>query len=283
MLNFRHVQSCGVSAPGRDAHGGRRAGIACALVVVAVAVGGFLVTVPNTSMVGVPYQSTSVRTAATTATTVEPYLVGVPTTVGYPSTSASEVSSVSQETTTSQVLVVSRTSLYCNQSVYSRSLLAAGSEVEVTFNATGRVDVYIFDSSQFESYLAGIHEVEKLGPSTANLNGKASGELGFYVPSDDSYFLFILNPPVGGSCEGIAAVGVNSANGSAVYLAAVTSYGTEVVTYTATTEFVTVLTSSTTLTSAGTSTELVRYTLTSTSTTTCAPSFWAWLLGPTGC
>ena len=266
-----------------EKHSRRYLSIACAFAVTAVALGGFLVAVPRTSTVEIPYQSTSVRTAAVTATTISPYLVGVPTAVEYAATSVSTVSSISQVTTTAEVLVVSHTSLYCNQSVYSRSLLAAGSEVEVTFNATGKVNVYGFDSSQFDSYLGGVREEEKLGPSTANLNGEASGKLDFSVPSEDSYFLFVLNAPLGGSCEGIVPVGVDFATGSAVYQVPVTSYSTEVVTYTATSEYVTVLATSTTVTSEGTTTELIQNTLTSTSTTTCAPSFWAWLLGPKGC
>jgi len=263
--------------------GGRGAKTACALAVVAVVALGFLVTVPRTSTSGVPYRSASVLTSAATETTVSPYLVGVPTTVGLPSTSLSEVTTVSQATTTSEVLTISRTSLYCNQSVYTRSLLAPGSAVEVAFNATGKVDVYVFDSSQFDSYLGGVREAEKLGPSTANLNGEASGELAFYAQSEDSYFLLVLNAPLGGSCGGVPTVNLNSAGGSAVFQVPVTSYSMEAVTYTATSEFVVVLTTSTTMTSEATSTETVQTTLTSTSTTTCNPAFWAWLLGPQGC
>jgi hypothetical protein len=257
----------------------RYAAAACVAVVLAIAILGFLVAIPTSSAIGVPYLSTSTSEVAVSSTSTEPYVVSVPTTVGYSATNASVIAYVYHVTTTAQVLTLSRTTLYCNQSVYARTYLYAGAEVQVSWNATGKVNVYVFNSTQFTSYLGS----EQITSSTVNQTGEASGVLRFRAASSDSYFFFILNPPVARSCLGTGTIWVSSPGGPAVYALPVTSYTTEYTTYTATTQVTVSHTYTSTIALTRTSTELIPVTLTSTSTTACAPSLWAWLLGSKSC
>ncbi|HME18624.1 MAG TPA: hypothetical protein VKF15_02675 [Nitrososphaerales archaeon] len=252
---------------------------ACVVLVLAIVVLGFLVSVPTTSAVTVPYRWTSTSEVAVASTSTEPYLVGVSTTVGYTATNASVIEYVHQVMTTAHVLTISRTTLYCNQSVYAANPLVAGADVQVTWNATGKVDVYVFNSTQFDSYLGS----EQITSSTVNQTGEASGVLRFRASSTGSYFFFILDPPVGRSCLGAGTIWVSAPGGPAIYSLPVTSYTTEYTTYTAASQQEITQTYTSTFALTSTSTELIPVTLTSTSTTSCAPSFWAWIFGPKSC
>jgi hypothetical protein len=248
-------------------------------VVLAIAILGFLASVPTTSAVLVPYLSTSSSEVMAPTTSTEPYTVVVPTTAEYAATNGSVIAYVYNVTTTAQVLTISRTTLYCNQSVYAETNLAAGANVEVAWNATGKVNVYVFDRAQFDSYLGS----EQITSSTVNQTGEASGVLHFHAAKTDGYFFFILNPPVERSCLGQGTIWVNAPGGPAIYAIPMTSYTTEYTTYTVTTHATVSQVFTLTIALTRTSTELIPVTLTSTSTIACAPSFWSWLFGQKGC
>jgi len=258
---------------------GRYATVAAVVIVAVLVLLGFLVGIPTASTVGTPYVSTSASLVGVPSATAELFSVVVPTQVVHPFTNATVVASVREVSTTAQVLTVSRTTLYCNESVYSRTFLPAGAEVQVTWNATGKVDAYVFVSAQFESYLG----TERIASSTVNKTGEADGSLRFRTQYSDSYFFLLLNPPAGPSCLGAGTIWVSSPGGPAAYTYPVTSYTTEQASYTTTILLNATQTRTTTVTLTSTSTREVPYTLTSTSTAQCTPSLWAWIFGTRAC
>jgi len=256
----------------------------CALVVLMVLVLGFLVRVSVTSEVPVAYQSTSAVLVPVTSAVGRSYLATFPTAIARVTSSESSATLTQTSAATEQVLVMTHTTLLCNESVYVRSFLAAGSRVHVSWNATGKVDVYVLNFSQFTDYMGNDTDEgigETIGSWTANQSGASNGGLSFSVPVADSYFFLIFNPSMRGACVG--PIGITSAGGEAVYPTYLTSPSTKWVTYTSTSLSLAERTLTTTVTSTQTSTESIPLTLTSTSTTHCAPSFWAWLFGSRAC
>ena len=279
MLNREAARLSGVAQEPRKSGRARFATAVCVVLVLAIAILGFLVSVPTTSAVVVPYLSTSTGEVAVTTASLQPHLVTVPTAEESTATNASVIAYVHYVSTTAQVLTVSRTTLYCNESVYSRTYLPSGAEVQVTWNATGKVDAYVFDSAQFEWYL----RTEQITSSTVNETGKASGSMRFRTQLSDSYFFLLLNPPSGPTCLGAGTIWVSSPGGPAAYSYPVTSYTTELASYTTTILLNSTETRTTTVALTSTSTKEVLYTLTSTSTAQCAVNLWAWLLGTRAC
>jgi len=278
-LNRETGPSSGVAEEQKTSRRGSYLAVAIVVALLLLAILGFLVKVPTASEVGIPYVSTSVSETPVPLTSAEKYPTVVPTTTAYSFSNATVIVNIHEVSTTAQVLTVSRTTLYCNQSVYTRTYLPAGAYVRVLWNATGKVDAYVFDSAQFEYYQGS----GQITSTTANETGEANGSMGFQTKSSDSYFFLLLDPPVGGSCLGTGTIWVSSPGGPADYVLTFTSYTTEFGTYTTTVQTNATETRTTTVTVTSMSTELVPYTLTSTSTTECALSFWSWLLGTRSC
>lgn len=184
----------------------KSAGIASAVIVVVIIAGGFLVSVPVTTLVPVqiPVSETQTVTYTTSSTTPIPI--------------------TNQGTGTSAVFGIDQTTLRPNQYTNAGAHLTPGSNVLISYSADDTVDVYVFSSTQFSQYAAS----RTTSPNVAVQTGASSGTVGFYVNLADTYHLVLYNPH-----SGLGAFEISvSASGTDTYPTTTTTYITQVVTYT---------------------------------------------------
>jgi hypothetical protein len=184
----------------------KSAGIASAAIVFVIIAGGFLVSVPVTTLVPVriPVSQTQTVTYVTSSTTLIPI--------------------TNQGTGTSAVFGIAQTTLRPNQYTNAGAYLTPGSNVWISYSADDTVDVYVFNSTQFSQYAAS----RTTSPNMALQTGASSGTIGFYVNLADTYYLILHNPHTGLGAFEISV----SASGTDTYPTTFTTYIKQVVTYT---------------------------------------------------
>lgn len=190
-------------------HTGRNAGIASAAIVVVIIVGGFVVSVPVTTLV--PVQVLLPHTVTVTYTTSSQTVVPV----------------TGQGTGTSSVFYIGQTTLQPNYYTDAYASLTTGSDVGISYSADDTVDVYVFSSSEYSQYVSS----GTTSPNIAEQTGVTSGTVGFHVNFADTYYLVLHNPHTGFLGIGGHNIGV-SASGTDTYPTTTTTYITQTVTYT---------------------------------------------------
>lgn len=256
------------------------AGIASVVIVLVIIVAGFVVSVPITAGVNVPYKSISTGYSPITSSAVEPFLVSVTITVPYATSSTGVVAVTQMHTTSSPAFGISQVTLGCNEYAHSQMTLTAGQDVQISWSASDTVDVYVFTSTEYQGYVSS-------GTTSPNVWGQdvapASGSLSFHVLGSGTYYLMMHNPHNGVSCFAAESLAIYSASGLAYSQAPSVSYVTQTVPYIASTQTVITQTLSVTMVRVSTSAEYVTFALTSASTTSCASNFWNWLFGSKSC
>lgn len=229
------------TAPTGVSHTGRNAGLVSVVVVAVIVAAGFVVMVPVSSVAQVPVAV--VNTVETTFVT----------------SSVTQVPVSQSGTATSALWDESDISLQPNYYDSYSATLTVGTDAQVSWQASGTVNVYVFTSAQYNAYRTS----GTTSPDVASASS-SSDSLTFHISGTDTYYLVIENP--NGGFLGIGATNVGyTSSGSETYPTTSTTYITQTVTYT---------TSSPTV---------VTTTSTSTTTKTCSYNFWAWLTGSHSC
>lgn len=147
--------------------------------------------------------------------------------------------------------------------------------INVTWSASNTVDVYVFNSTQYSNWVS-------YGAVSSNIaketNAPMSGSLSFSVADSDTYYLVLRNP-LGLFCEGSSNLIIDSATGTATYLAQSVSKVVQTSTYSSTSPTVTTQTSTTTIVSS----TVILSTSTTTTTKSCTPDLWSSLFGLRQC
>jgi hypothetical protein len=247
--------------------------------VLAIIIAGFVVSVPISALVNVPYKSVSTGYSPTTSTSVGQFLVSASITVPYVTRSTTVVAVTQTHSTSSSAFGISPVTLGCNEYAHSSTTLTVGEDVQISWSASDTIDVYVFISTEYQSYVnSGTTSPNVWGESSA----PASGSLSFHVSGSDTYYLMMHNPHNGVNCFAAENLAIYSATGL-VYPAPSVSYITQTVTYITSGQTVITQTVTTTVTSVSTSTKYITFTLTSASPTSCASYFWNWLFGTKNC
>jgi len=247
--------------------------------VLVIIVAGFVVSVPISAIVNVPYKSVSTGYSPTTSTSVEQYLVGVSITMPYVTSSTAVVAVTQTNSTSSSAFGISQVTLGCNEYAHASTTLTVGEDVQISWSASDTVDVYVFTSTEYQSYV-------NSGTTSPNVWGEnsapASGSLGFHVSGSGRYYLMMHNPHNGVNCFAAVNLAIYSATGL-IHQAPSVSYITQTATYITSSPTVITQTVTMTVTGVSLSTKYITFTLTSASTTSCAPYFWNWLFGTKNC
>jgi hypothetical protein len=190
---------------------------------------GFLVSVSVTAGIPQTYLSTSTSYSPTAWTTQALSLTEETQNVPYVTSSTYQVPVTQQVTTTEYGYGISQVTLQCNQYAYSGWALSPGMNVKVSWSADNTVDVWVFTSSEYDSYVSS----GTTNPNVANWGGAPqSSSLSFYVSGADTYYLVLHNPHNGIACLGSSPLAIYSASGQAIYTVQVTTYVTQTQTYT---------------------------------------------------
>lgn len=138
--------------------------------------------------------------------------------------------------------------------------LQAGTRIGLSWFANDTVDVFVFNSTEFEAF-------QSTGMTSPNLAAGANSEgtLRFNPVSSGSYYVVVHNPYGGTNCQAAKNVRLYGATGTATQMVTMTS------TVTAPAEFVT------------SSYSTVTETTTTHVTSSCSNPLWAWLLGIESC
>jgi len=232
-----------VTTATQQSHKSRTAGIVVVVFVIIILAAGFVVYIPATSTHYTPVDivNTEEITFATSSTTAVP--------ISQPATS------------TQPVFVTSDISLKPTYYDAHPATLTVGTDVQVSWQASESVNVYIFSSTEFNTYAAS--NGATTSPNLAT-DSAASGGLAFHIAGTDTYYLVIENPNNGLFGIGSSNVGYTT-TGSETFPTTTTTYITQTVTYSTSTQ--TVVTS----------------TSTSTTTSTCSHYLWSWLGGAKSC
>lgn len=199
---------------------GQTAGALSAVAVIAIIASGFIPAITTLNVNSFPY-STEVTTSASY-------------------TAVQTLQSVT--TQVSQPYSISSTTLQCNYYTDESAYLNTGTDVQVSFSASGNLYLYVFNSAQFDSF----NSSGTTTPNEAEIDAQSSGSTSFIASSTDSYYLVLDNRPGTFGCLGVGSVGLYSASGSATYSYAYTYTTTETL-YSAS-SYSTTLTSTTTKT-----------------------------------
>lgn len=211
--------------------------------MIVIVAAGFLVMVPVNTVAEVPVAV--VRTIETT----------------FLASSITQVP-VSQSTTaTASIWNENDISLKPNYYDYYAVPLSVGTDVEVSWEASGTLNVYVFTSAQYSTYSSSSGGTTS--PNVASASA-ASSSLTFHISGTDTYYLVLENPNNGFFGLGSSNVGYTT-SGSETYPTTTTTYITQTVTYTTSTP------------------TAVTSTSTSTTTKTCSYDFWSWLSGSRSC
>jgi len=222
-----------VGAP-KVSHTGRYVGIVAIVVVVAIIAAGFLVTVPVSSVATTP-----VAIVQTVETTFQ--------------TSTIIVTPISQSGSASATIwSESDESLKPNTYDSWYVSLTVGTDVELSWQASDSVNIYVFTSAQYSAYSTSGGSTTSPNVASASV---ASSSLTFTIAATDTYYLAIENPHNGLFGLGSTTVGYSS-TGSETYPTTSTTYVTQTSTF---------LTSTPTV---------VTSTSTSTTTVTCSTPLW---------
>jgi hypothetical protein len=138
--------------------------------------------------------------------------------------------------------------------------ISAGTDVQLSWQASEQVNVFIFDAAEFSSYNT---STRSTGSNVASGSG-SSGSIGFQVSQTGEYYLIVENPNNGLFGLGASAVGYMTTGTASSQVPGIT-YATQTVTYTTS------------------STEVVTTSSTSATTETCWHDFWAWVYGSSKC
>ena len=199
---------------------GQTAGAISAVVVLVIIASGFVPTLTTLNV--------NTSTYSTEITTSPSY------------TAVQTLQSVT--TQVSQPYSISSTTLQCNAYADGAAYLNAGTDVQVTFSASGNLYLYVFNSAQYSSY----NSSGTTSPNEGEIDAQSSGTTSFIASSSDTYYLVLENRPGSFGCLGVGSVGLYSATGSATYSYAYTYTTTE--TLFSVSSYSTILTSTTTKT-----------------------------------
>lgn len=281
------------------------AAVAAVVIVAAVLVGGFIVNVQSSTVTYplVPATSTTENTFSTSS------LFGVASTTEqtFATSTVVDVVSTSEQTfaTSSTTSVPVTQSTTATQDVFDESDISlkatyydsysvsfsVGTDVQVSWQASEKVNIYFFNSAEFSAYASS-------GTTSPNIasDSASSGTLDFVIAGNDTYYMVVENPNDGILGLGASNVGYTT-TGTETYPTTSTTYITQTVTYDTstptavtststviyTTSTPTVVTSTTTAIYTTSTPSVVTYTTTSTSTVTCSHGFWYWLFGANSC
>ncbi|MGD0477260.1 MAG: hypothetical protein ABSB29_03720 [Nitrososphaerales archaeon] len=263
---------------GRAYHRNRDRGIASFIVVLAIIIAGFAIYVPITSMSQVIFPYTSTSYFSTTVPELVPYT----NIVTYNTTSTIVVTTTQQTTTASQVWNTEQTTLGCdfnNPSIEWTSqtwALSVGMDLQVFWNASNTVDVYVFNSAQYGNWVNSGTTIPNVAEES---KAPMSGSLSFQVSGSDTYYIVLRNPHLGLFCAGSSDLIIYSATGAKIYLVPVVSYITLTQTYTTSSQTITTQTATTTIVSS----TVVSGTSTTATIKSCSSAFWGWLFGFKAC
>ncbi len=121
-------------------------------------------------------------------------------------------------TQTVQVLNINPTAIPPNQAAVASANLTASTSLAIVWTATSAVNVYLLDSSQHQSYSGTGAPAQSLG-STLSM---ASGKLLSSIPTNDTYYLVIVNL-ASQSANLYSASGVATFNGNVTTFSTVTT------------------------------------------------------------
>jgi len=178
---------------------GRGRNVAIVVIILILAVGVFAFTVrifPVSYQVDVPYDEQQAYTVQVPYTTME----DKQGTIGHESDRTLEGGSY----------------------LYWNSHVPLGRDIEFSVSASDTVDLFVFTSTQFNSYKAG-----KSTPSEKELKGVSSGKMGYHVSSSGTYYFVIKNPHSGFLGIGKKNVGIYSASIKSYWQEEVTKYRSE--------------------------------------------------------
>jgi hypothetical protein len=254
---------------------GRTAAIVVGVLVIVILTAGFVIYIPATSVDYEPITVTGTveNTFATSST------VAIVNTVEhtFETSSVTEIPIPGQTTVTMPVFLTSN--LVLKPSYYDAhpALLTVGTDVQISWQASENVNIYIFSSTDFDTYAAS--KGVTTNPNVAMDSG-AGGTLAFYVSGTDTYYLVIENPNTGALGLGPLDLGYTT-TGTETYPTMTTTYLTSTAFYPTST--LTVVTSTSTASYTTSTPTVVTLTTTSTTTSTCSHYFWKSLAGAKGC
>lgn len=224
------------------------AGLLTTVAVGVIIVSGFIPIITTLNVSAFAYPETK--------TTSVPYTAVQTTQSPSVSTSTTLIAQQSVTTEVNNVYSISSTTLDCNNYVYEYSSMSQGTDVQVSFSASGNLYLYVFTSGQYAAFSVN----GNTSPNVAEIDSQSSGSTSFHVSQNDLYYLVVLNKPGFLGCFGVAAVGLYSASGTSTYVTTVTYYVTQTntkiyyvpvtttVTFYSQSTYTTTLTSTTTLT-----------------------------------
>ena len=130
------------------------------------------------------------------------------------STSTSVTTGHSVTTIRNSIYNLSSVFLDCGHWVDQVIGLINGSKVQVSFSASGNLDVFIFTKAQYGSYVAS--NGNTTSPNVVHMIQQANGSMGFTVPSNGNYYLVVKNPGQSGCSGSGGSIGLYTAEGDVV-------------------------------------------------------------------
>jgi len=257
----------GIRVP--QSHSGRNAGIVSALVIAVIIIVGFFVNLPvaTAHLVGQTDTSTSYSTA------VISYPAVYTQTVIYTTSSTREGLFTVETTDATPVWDESDVSLYPLYYVSYSAYFGVGTDVRISWRASGTVNVYVFNWAEYVAYTSSGSTSQNIASDAA-----AGGTIEFGSSVSGAYYLVIENPNNGLYGAGSSNI-VCSTSGSETFLMTTVTYIAQVVAQTTSSQ--TLVTRTLSTTSIGT--QYIPRTITSTTTHSCSFYFWAYLTGPRTC
>jgi hypothetical protein len=257
----------GIRVP--QSHAGRNAKIVSALVIAVIIILGFFVNLP----VATAHIVQQTVTSTSYSTAVISYPVVYTQTVIYTTSSTREGLFTVETIDATPVWDESDVSLYPLYYVSYSAYFGAGTDVKISWRASGTANVYVFSWAEYVAYTSS----GTTSPSVAS-DAAASGTIEFGSAVAGAYYLVIENPNNGLYGAGSSNI-VCSTSGSETFLMTAVTYIAQVVTHTTSSQ--TLVTQTLSTTSIGT--QYVPRTITSATTRSCSFYFWAYLTGPRTC
>jgi hypothetical protein len=264
-----------VTAQTQSSHMGRTAAIVVGVIVIVILTAGFVIYIPATSVGYEPVPVTGIveNTFATSS------IVSIVNIVEhtFETSSITEIPIPEQTTLTAPVFLTSDIMLKPTYYDAHPALLTVGTDVQISWKASENVNIYIFSSTDFDTYAASNGVTTN---HTVATDSGAVGTLAFHISGTDNYYLVIENPNIGVLGVGAANVGYTT-TGTETYPTITTTNLESTVTYATST--LTVVTSTSTAIYTTSTPTVVTSTTTSTTTSTCSHYFWKSLAGAKGC
>jgi hypothetical protein len=194
-------------------------------------------------------------------------------TVIYTASSTREGLFTVETTDTAPVWDESDVSIYPLYYVSYSAYFGVGTDVKISWRASGTANVYVFSWAEYVAYTSS-------GTTSPNVafDAAASGTLEFGSSAAGAYYLVIENPSNGLYGAGSSDI-ICSTSGSETFAMTTVTYIAQVVTHTTSSQ--TLVTQTLNTTSVGT--QYIPRTITGTTTRSCSFYFWAYLTGSRTC